>query len=125
LPARLSRFVDEYGAESGASATFALSGEPRPLPADADLAVQRVAQESLTNVRRHAAGASVRARLHFGPGEIVLTVSDSDARPGTGVTRAGGGHGIAGMRERAELLGGRLDAGPAAGGWSVELRIPA
>jgi signal transduction histidine kinase len=122
LPERLGRLVDDHRAESGASATFTVTGAPRVLPPDAEAAFVRVAQEALTNVRRHAAGAPVRAALTFAPRETVLTVHDAAAPAPTATTA---GYGLVGMRERAELLGGRLRAERAPDGWEVELRIPA
>ncbi len=92
----------------------------------------RVVQEALTNVRKHAPGADVTIDLHAGrnPGdEVVLLVEDrrSAAQPAmvpAGLADAGGGYGLQGMRERAQLLGGTLDAGAAGDGWRVELRLP-
>src|SRR4051794_5158622 len=119
---RLGGLVDDHRAQSGASATFTVVGAPRMLPPDAEAALVRVAQEALTNVRRHAAGTPVRAALTFKPGETVLTVRDHGAAP---AAPAAAGYGILGMRERAELLGGRLRTGGSPDGWEVELRIPA
>ena len=121
LPDRLRRLVDDHGAQNDSSATFTVTGAPRALPPDAEAAIVRVAQEALTNARRHAAGAPVRAALTFAPRETVLTVHDA-AAPAT--TPAAAGFGIVGMRERAELLGGDLRAGRSSDGWEVELRIP-
>ncbi len=66
--------------------------------------------------------------LDFRPDEVVLTVSDAggdrNAAPGS-LAQMGGGYGIEGLRERAELLGGTLTAGPDGDGWLVMLRLPA
>jgi signal transduction histidine kinase len=81
-------------------------------------------QESLTNVSRHAAGVTrVDVTLRRDGDSYVVTVCDD----GTGQTaNESGGRGLLGMRERAELLGGRLSAGPAAGGgFEVRMEIPA
>ncbi|MFI8853105.1 sensor histidine kinase [Streptomyces sp. NPDC053499] len=110
-------------------------GPARHLPAAVDLAAFRIVQEALTNVTRHAAGAtSVDVRLDFGERELALAVEDDgkvtgalDRRAaGHGSTGGGtGGSGIAGMRERAAMLGGELAAGPGPnGGFAVTARIP-
>ncbi|WP_330337387.1 sensor histidine kinase [Streptomyces sp. NBC_00557] len=108
------------GAE-GAEVT--VTGERRPLPAEASQAVRRVAQEALTNVRKHAQGAKVQLRLDYSEHEVTLDVRDSGGRPGE-LTESGGGYGLLGMRERAELLGGSLDAGPDEEGFVVTLKVP-
>ncbi|MFD5797195.1 sensor histidine kinase [Streptomyces diastatochromogenes] len=109
---------------SGADgAEVTVTGERRPLPAEASQAVRRVAQEALTNVRKHAHGAKVHLRLDYGPHEVTLGVRDSGGRPGE-LTGSGGGYGLLGMRERAELLGGSLDAGPDEEGFVVTLKVP-
>ncbi|MFF7287251.1 sensor histidine kinase [Streptomyces griseorubiginosus] len=109
------------GTDDGAEAT--ISGERRPLPAEASQAVRRVAQEALTNVRKHAPGAKVRMRLEYGEDQVTLVVRDSGGPPGE-LTTSGGGYGLLGMRERAELLGGSLDAGPDDEGFMVTLKVP-
>ncbi|MER6037476.1 histidine kinase [Streptomyces sp. NPDC001835] len=108
-------------AADGADVT--VTGERRPLPAEASQAVRRVAQEALTNVRKHAQGAKVQLRLDYGEHEVTLGVRDSGGRPGE-LTGSGGGYGLRGMRERAELLGGSLDAGPDEEGFMVTLKVP-
>lgn len=86
-------------------------------------AVHRIAQEAVANARRHAMGAtSVRVEVSTERDDIVLTVTD-DGRP---TARSGRGFGILGMTERATLLGGHLEAGPApGGGWQVTAVLPA
>ncbi|MFF9495238.1 sensor histidine kinase [Streptomyces flaveolus] len=104
-------------------AEVTVTGDRRPLPAEASQAVRRVAQEALTNVRRHAPGARVRVRLEYGTREVTLDVRDSGGPPGD-PSGAGGGYGLLGMRERAELLGGSLRAGPGEEGFVVTLKVP-
>ena len=97
---------------------------PRPLESDARMAIYRTAHEALTNIRRHSAAEQVEIRLAYGPDATTLVVSDRGA--GAPVAVGGGsGYGLTGMRERAELLGGRLRAGPTADGFEVELWLPA
>ncbi|MFJ7150932.1 sensor histidine kinase [Streptomyces sp. NPDC100445] len=118
----LEDFLSELvSAADGAEVT--VTGERRPLPAEASQAVRRVAQEALTNVRKHAHGARVRVRLDYREHEVALHVRDSGGRPGE-LGGAGGGYGLLGMRERAELLGGSLDAGPHEEGFTVTLKVP-
>ncbi|MEV5645288.1 histidine kinase [Streptomyces flaveolus] len=104
-------------------AEVTVTGDRRPLPAEASQAVRRVAQEALTNVRRHAPGARVRVRLEYSTREVTLDVRDSGGSPGD-PSSAGGGYGLLGMRERAELLGGSLRAGPGEEGFVVTLKVP-
>ncbi|MFF0742319.1 sensor histidine kinase [Streptomyces sp. NPDC004111] len=100
-------------------------GEPRQLKAEASQAVRRVAQEALTNVRKHAPGAAVRLVLTYGPDEVGLEVRDSGGSGARGeLSATGAGYGLLGMRERAELLGGTLEAGPEGKGFAVRLRMP-
>ncbi|MEU6144657.1 histidine kinase [Streptomyces sp. NPDC047081] len=109
------------GTSSGAEVT--ITGERKPLPVEASQAVRRVAQEALTNVRKHAPGAKVRVRLDYGDHQVTLAVRDSGGPPGE-LSGAGAGYGLLGMRERAELLGGSLHAGPDEEGFAVTLKVP-
>ncbi|MCH5675352.1 sensor histidine kinase [Streptomyces gilvus] len=109
------------GTTVGAEVT--VTGDRKPLPAEASQAVRRVAQEALTNVRKHAPGAKVRVRLDYADHQVTLDVRDSGGPPGD-LAGAGAGYGLLGMRERAELLGGSLDAGPDEEGFVVTLRVP-
>ncbi|GAA1286680.1 hypothetical protein GCM10009609_60760 [Pseudonocardia aurantiaca] len=89
------------------------------------VALLRAAREALTNAARHAPGATVRLVVEFGPQLLRLTVANgASTRPPS----AGGepGHGLTGMRERLELAGGRLHAGPDGPGWRVtaEVAVP-
>ncbi|MFJ9020141.1 sensor histidine kinase [Streptomyces sp. NPDC102259] len=104
-------------------AEVTVGGERRPLTVEASQAVRRVAQEALTNARKHAPGAKVRVRLDYGRHEVTLDVRDSGGPPGE-LAGAGGGYGLLGMRERAELLGGSLAAGPHEEGFVVTLKVP-
>ncbi|MFI8895149.1 sensor histidine kinase [Streptomyces paradoxus] len=104
-------------------AEITITGERRALPAEASQAVRRAAQEALTNVRKHAPGAKVRLRLDYRPQEVTLDVRDSGGSPGD-LTGTGAGYGLLGMRERAELLGGSLEAGPGEEGFVVTLKVP-
>ena len=104
-------------------ATFTVTGEPREPSSEAKLALYRTAQEALTNIRKHAAADRVELVLRYEDDGTTLRVQDHG--PGAPVAVGGGaGYGLTGMRERAELLGGRLEAGPTADGFRVELWLP-
>jgi signal transduction histidine kinase len=106
---------------AGLEVTFEVSGVPRPLGAAADQAAYRILQEALTNATRHGAG-SARIKVAFGDAAVELSVTNP--APAGGSPRSGGGHGLVGMRERATLLGGDLDAERANGAFHVRARIP-
>jgi signal transduction histidine kinase len=108
-----------------------ISGHRRPLPATVDLAAYHIVQESLTNVLRHAGGASALVAISYADDAMTISVDD-DGGGRTGVlagTNGYGkapGHGILGMRERAHALGGELQAGPRpGGGFRVSARLRA
>ncbi len=100
-------------------------GTPKKLPSVIDVAAARIIQESLTNVVRHAPGASALITLRYTPESVDITVDNT--RPTETAVRTGiGGNGIIGMRERAHALGGALTAGPRpSGGFRVAARLPA
>jgi signal transduction histidine kinase len=92
-----------------------------PLPADVDTAVFRIVQEAVTNVVRHS--GTDRCLIRIGQRRDALTIEISDDGRGGPVRDTG--YGIAGMRERAELLGGQLTAGPRTeGGFRVSAWLP-
>jgi signal transduction histidine kinase len=99
-----------------------LDGELDALPPAVDAAVYRIVQESVTNAMRHAVDATeVVVRVTGEPQRVRVTVQDDGARAGRGRD----GYGLAGLRERAALLGGELRAGPGADqGWRVEAELP-
>ena len=121
--------LPRMAADAGAS--YAVEGEVRELGPEAALAFHRTVQEALTNVRKHAPGATARVVLRYEPGACEVEVTDT-GRGGGGpaeLATTGAGYGLAGMRERAELLGGTLEAGPYpvgpdGKGFRVWLRIP-
>jgi signal transduction histidine kinase len=131
-PDRLADLIEEMRAH-GIECTLEIGGEPRRLPSEAALAVFRTAQEALTNVRKHAEEAErVEIRLDYDPDSVQLIVTDSagdGAEPRVpqpaALAATGAGYGVSGMRERAELIGGRLLAGPTEDGFRVELWVPA
>ncbi|MEU8747744.1 histidine kinase [Streptomyces parvulus] len=119
----LEDFLSHLVRTTETDAEVTITGDRRALPAEASQAVRRVAQEALTNARKHAPGARVRVRLDYGVHEVMLDVRDSGGPAGE-LTTTGGGYGLLGMRERAELLGGSLRAGPGEEGFVVTLKVP-
>ncbi len=109
--------------ESGLPVELLVSGERRELPAVVDLAAYRIVQESLTNVLRHAGPTAATVSIRYESAQLVVEVVDRGrARPGAAMNT---GHGLTGMRERVEAVGGTLEAGPhAAGGFRVLARLP-
>ena len=107
----------ESARSAGVTVTAGITGTPRPLPDGVDLSAYRIVQEALSNAMRHAPGAAVEVKLYYGDAALVVEVRNecppgyrtAETQDGAG---EGGGHGIIGMRERATMLGGHLQAGP-------------
>jgi signal transduction histidine kinase len=118
--ARLDELVAQVRG-AGVAVDAQVEGEPGPLPAGVDLAAYRIVQEALTNVRRHAPGASAFVRVSYAPGALEVSVDDD----GPGAVEVVAGNGLTGMRERAAALDGVLEtgAGPR-GGFRVLARLP-
>ena len=119
-PESLPALVRDFERDTGVPCRLDVSGTPRPYGPQARLALYRVAQEALTNVRRHAAAQRVELALDHSPAGARLTVQDV----GVSAAPAGAGYGLTGMRERAELLGGTLTATATDRGFRVELWVP-
>jgi signal transduction histidine kinase len=128
LPRLLDGLATQYRTDNGASARLEICGAEYPLSPDAALAILRTAQEAISNARKHASTAPISLRLAYQPDAVVLTVTNKppgEAGPGsTALAATGGGYGLTGLRERAEMLGGTLRAGYDGSGWTVELRLP-
>jgi signal transduction histidine kinase len=123
---QLRELLDQARA-AGLSVSLTLVGTPHQLSEGAELAAYRVVQESLTNTRKHGGVlAAAKVTLRYEPDGLVVQVTDdgrSDAAPGDGAAQ---GLGLTGMRERIEMYGGTVDAGPLpAGGYQVVARLPA
>lgn len=119
--ARLNELVETARA-AGTPVTLTLEGTVEPLPPGIDLCAYRILQEALTNVRRHAPGASIEVGLVYTPDTLQLRVRDYGPGPDGPVEDT---HGLLGMRERALMVGGTLTAGAAAGGgFVVEAQLP-
>ncbi|WIX78317.1 sensor histidine kinase [Amycolatopsis carbonis] len=121
-PERLPVLAAEFERDTGIPCEVTVSGQAPELAAQTRLTLYRVAQEALTNVRKHADAERVNLLLSYEPGGTLLTVEDL-GRPGA--EPGDHGYGVSGMRERAELLGGQLDAAPTGTGFRVSLWAPA
>ncbi|HWA87654.1 MAG TPA: ATP-binding protein, partial [Opitutus sp.] len=122
LPAALR----ELAREAGLPVTVRVGGTERGLPPGVEHALFRSAQEALTNVRKHAGASAVEVTLEFqADGRVRLAVTDD----GCGVNGAGcgaSGVGLIGIRERVEVLGGRVESGNRrGGGFALAVEVPA
>jgi signal transduction histidine kinase len=140
-------------AGAGVRVEVARTGQARAIPAGIDLSAFRIVQEALTNVVKHSGADRCLVRIAYGADDLWVEITDPGQPPGppaqatgaramalasapaqggagpaSGSARAGlapGGHGIAGMRERAGLYGGEFEAGPRPGrGFRVAARFP-
>jgi signal transduction histidine kinase len=125
---RLPALVGEVGA-AGVAVDLEVDGSVVGLPAGLELAAYRLIQEALTNVRKHAPTSRAHVRLCYEPDRLRIEVRDDGGT--TGTLRASArrmsapGHGLIGMRERVQLYGGRMEAGPMiGGGFQVEAVLP-
>jgi signal transduction histidine kinase len=101
-----------------------VDGEQRPLPATVDVSAYRIVQEALTNTLKHARASRADVHLRYWPDELEVEIGD-DGRSKGGPAATSGGLGLIGMRERAALHGGQLNAGPApGGGFAVRVKLP-
>jgi len=124
LPGALRRVTERAAAEAGISASFDVSGTPRPLTAASDVVLLRVGQEALANVRKHAAAGSVQVLLRYQPAAVSLAVTDDGQ--GFDPARVNGGYGLRGMRERLGQAGGSVEVRSTPGnGTCVRAEVPA
>jgi signal transduction histidine kinase len=111
--------------EAGLPVELRVEGEPRELPVGLQLSAYRIVQEALTNALKHAGEARASVRVAYGPDSLELEIVDDGAGGPARATGIDGGHGLAGMRERVALYGGRLDAGRGpAGGFAIRVLLP-
>ncbi len=126
-PHALAGLAAEFEGDGKVPCRLEVCGDERELAGDGQLTVYRVAQEALTNIRKHARPEHVDMRLAYEPAGVRLTIEDVCAgldggeRPPPG---EGSGYGLTGMRERAALLGGTLTATPTRTGFRIELWVP-
>jgi signal transduction histidine kinase/ligand-binding sensor domain-containing protein len=127
LPVRVGRLAEAAGG-NGLNAQFNVFGAYRPLAAEKEREMLRIAQEAIHNVKRHSGAAVLSVHLRYEPATVELEVRDDgkggaqDGKPST----LHGGFGITGMRERAANIGGTLDVTSVESqGTTVRLRVPA
>jgi signal transduction histidine kinase/ligand-binding sensor domain-containing protein len=130
LPVKLRRMVEQAGG-NGLEAKFSIFGAYRELPPGTEREIQRVAQEAIHNVKKHAGANELNVQLEYGPAKIALEVRDNgrgfELSKEVSAEREGPGHyGLTGMRERAAAIGGKLEmtSEPGAGA-TVRLEVPA
>jgi len=124
LEEALRALVAEFDDHAPLTAHFEMLGSARPCGPAVSMTLYRAAQEGLTNAQKHAAGATqVRVTLAYAEPGITLSVEDDGTHPASDALS--GGFGLAGLRERAEQLGGSLETGPGPqGGFRLALSIP-
>ncbi|MFI5491473.1 sensor histidine kinase [Actinoplanes sp. NPDC051859] len=124
LPAALAAAV-ATAEQAGLTIARTLSPEASSIDAVRGMAVLRLTQEALTNVAKHA-GPTARATLAVTvtDGNVHWSVTDDGGGTPPGLPAGGSGHGLTGMRERVEVLGGTLTAGPDGNGWRVATLLP-
>lgn len=124
-PEGLPALVNSFSRDTGTPCKLEVGGAERELSSEARLTLYRVAQEALTNVRKHAAPTQVEIHLSYESAGTRLTVEDFGEKDCSVVDRVNKGYGLTGMRERAKLLGGELTATRTDCGFRVELWVPA
>jgi signal transduction histidine kinase len=119
------RRIDELVAgirASGLAVEVVVEGDPVELPPGVDVSAYRIVQEALTNALKHAGPARAQVTVTYGADAVDLAILDDG--PG-GASANGGGYGLAGMRERVAIYGGRLESGPRPeGGYALRVRLP-
>ncbi|WP_042366093.1 sensor histidine kinase [Streptacidiphilus neutrinimicus] len=109
---------------TGIRIDLAVTGERRALSPGVELTAYRVVQEALTNMVKHAAGATAFVQVDYGTQELSVVVANTEGRPGAAAA-TGSGRGLLGLRERVALYGGTLQTGPRlTGGYRVKALIP-
>jgi signal transduction histidine kinase len=122
--AQLERLIEQLR-RAGLEIELTIAGQPRPLAQGVDLSAYRIIQEALTNVVKHAAGASTEVTLIYQQEGLELTILDTDGEiRRTVLQEPSAGHGVIGMRERAALFGGRLTAESLPDGFRVKATLP-
>jgi signal transduction histidine kinase len=130
LADELAKATSSYAERYHVAVSLDTEGTPRPVPADATVALLRVAQEALVNAAKHGAGKPVTVRLDYAADGVGLTVRnelDDTAASAPGAARVStlnAGYGLTGMRERLRMLNGTLEAGREGTCWVVTAQVP-
>ena len=112
--------------QAGVRPGFVLTGDVSSIPGDAARATYRILQEGLTNAIRYAPGAAIHVSLACGDGVRVEIVNEAPPVGAAGIGELGSGHGLTGLAERVDALGGTIGSGPVpAGGWRLSAELPA
>jgi signal transduction histidine kinase len=110
---------------SGQKVSLSVKGGRRPIPTVVDLTAYRILQEALTNAVRHAPGSSVEVTVEYSPDRLALEVMNGRGDGSSDGQTTGGGHGLVGMRERVQAIGGLIETGPRPdGGYRVSAILP-
>jgi signal transduction histidine kinase len=115
--------VDDF-VSAGLPVRLRTEGRPEQVSAAVGLALYRIAQESLANIAKHALASKTDVGVSISASTASLSVINEVPVTVPTVSPSQSGRGLAGMRQRVELLGGILDAGPCRQGWSVRAEIP-
>lgn len=130
LADELAKATSSYAERYHVAVSLDTEGDPRPVPADATVALLRVAQEALVNAAKHGPGQPVTVRLDYEADGVGLTVRNelddtaSGAPGGARVSTLNAGYGLTGMRERLRMLNGTLAAGREGTCWVVTAQVP-
>ncbi|MBF9072778.1 sensor histidine kinase [Streptacidiphilus fuscans] len=111
--------------QTGHDVALHVSGHPEGLPTVVQQAVYRAVQEALTNAAKHAPGAPISVTVNSGADAVQVTVVNGPPTRAPEHGLPSGGNGLLGLRERAALLGGSVEAGPYQGGFRLSLQLPA
>jgi signal transduction histidine kinase len=120
---RLGELIESVRA-AGLPVELSIAGERPPMHPGVELSAYRIVQEALTNTLKHARGARSHVSVRYEDDAVELTIDDENGTGPRDMAHQGNGRGLIGMRERAAVFGGRFWAGPTAGGFRVEARLP-
>ena len=129
LPGGLASLAGSHEQHHHHPVVLSITGQAGPIQPEANVTLIRVAREALTNAAKHAPGAAVNMNLDYTCGQVALTISNAAPFPAAaavadrGEDDRGSGYGLAGMRERLQLIGGTLAAGQADGQWIVRAQV--
>lgn len=130
LPGGLAALAGSHEQHYRHPVALTVTGQACPIGPEVNVALIRAAREALTNAAKHAPGSAVTMNLGYTSGQVTLTISNPAPSAGPGMATdgaqdgGGSGYGLAGMRERLQLIGGTLTAGPASGQWIVRAEVP-